>query len=47
MAYQKCPMFSEDVIEIGEEHQNNYNKPLGNHCYSCKEVDCPHNSKRL
>jgi hypothetical protein len=47
MPYQKCPFFSEDVIEVGEEHQNNYDKPFGNHCYSCKEIDCPHNFKRL
>jgi hypothetical protein len=47
MPYQKCPFFSEDVIEVGEEHKNNYDKPFGNHCYSCKNVDCPHNSKRL
>ena len=47
MPYQKCPFFSEDVIEVGEEKQNNYDKPFGRHCYSCKEVNCPHNSMRM
>ena len=47
MVYKKCPVFSEEVIEVGEEKQNNYNKPLGNHCYLCKETNCEHNSIRM
>jgi hypothetical protein len=47
MVYMKCPFFSDEVIELGEEKQNNYTKPFGNMCYSCKETNCEHNSIRL
>jgi hypothetical protein len=47
MAYQKCPVFSEEVIEVAEMNQNNSDKPFGNHCYACKESECEHNSLRL
>ena len=44
--YPLCP-FSKDVVEMKEVISGNIDKPFGNHCYSCKEVNCLHNSIRI
>lgn len=46
MVYKHCSIFSDEVIKMGEWRQNNYDKPLGAPCYSCKETDCKHNYVR-
>jgi len=47
MVCTKCPIFSEDVIKMGEFHQKNTTSPFGRPCYSCGESDCEHNSTRM
>lgn len=43
MVYTQCPFFSDEVIEVGEWRHDNYDRPFGEHCCSCKEIDCDHN----
>lgn len=42
MTYKYCPFFSDEVIEMGEWLQNNYDKPLGKPCHMCSEENCHH-----